>query len=166
MNIFNLFIKILIEKQRSRNTAKTEDNIENILTSLNTEERKSMGLADEEKYKKRNEYKLVAKRCIEKTGDLPIAFFDLNEYENNYNAVVATRNDAEYRGKGYALKVINEGLDWYNKNKPEKPIVWWAEKNNLGSQKLAEKAGFKRDLSIEDSDDEWIKNNWVKYIYN
>ena len=39
------------------------------------------------------------------------------------------------------------------------------KKNNIGSQKLAEKAGFERDFSIEESDDEWLKKNWVKYTY-
>ena len=94
-----------------------------------------------------------------------VAFFDLNEYDEGYNAVVVTKK--EYRGKGYALKAIKNGLRWYDKNRSKlnKPIVWWAEKNNISSQKLAEKAGFKRDFSIDKSKDEWIKNNWIKYIY-
>lgn len=124
-----------------------------------------MGLKDKEKYKKPEEYKLVAKRCILRVGGTPVAFFDLNEYDEGYNAVVVTKK--QYRGKGYALKAIKNGLRWYDKNRSKlnKPIVWWAEKNNISSQKLAEKAGFKRDFSIDKSKDEWIKNNWIKYIY-
>ena len=160
--------KRLIEEQRTKNTAKTQNDVDNIISSLNKKERERMGLVnDNDKYKTPDEYKLVAKRCIEKIGDIPISFFDLNEYDSGYNAVVATRSGKEYRGKSYALKVVKKGLDWYDKNKSnlDKPIIWWAEKNNIGSQKLAEKAGFKRDFSIEESDDEWLKNNWVKYTY-
>lgn len=160
--------KRLIEERRTKNTAKTQNDVENIVSSLTKKERERMGLVnDNDKYKTPDEYKLVAKRCMEKIGDVPVSFFDLNEYDSGYNAVVATRNDKEYRGKSYALKVVKKGLDWYDKNKSnlDKPIIWWAEKNNIGSQKLAEKAGFERDFSIEESDDEWLKNNWVKYTY-
>ena len=160
--------KRLIEERRTKNTAKTQNDVENIISSLNKKERERMGLVnDNDKYKTPDEYKLVAKRCMEKIGDIPISFFDLNEYDSGYNAVVATRSGKEYRGKSYALKVVKRGLDWYDKNKSnlDKPIIWWAEKNNIGSQKLAEKAGFKRDFSIEESDDEWLKENWVKYTY-
>ena len=160
--------KRLIEERRTKNTAKTQNDVENIVSSLNKKERERMGLVnDNDKYKTPDEYKLVAKRCLEKIGDVPISFFDLNEYDSGYNAVVATRSGKEYRGKSYALKVVKKGLDWYDKNKSnlDKPIIWWAEKNNIGSQKLAEKAGFKRDFSIEESDDEWLKENWVKYTY-
>lgn len=160
--------KRLIEEQRTKNTAKTQNDVENIVSSLNKKERERMGLVnDTDKYKTPDEYKLVAKRCMEKIGDVPISFFDLNEYDSGYNAVVATRSGKEYRGKSYALKVVKKGLDWYDKNKSnlDKPIIWWAEKNNVGSQKLAEKAGFERDFSIEESDDEWLKKNWVKYTY-
>ena len=160
--------KRLIEERRTKNTAKTQNDVENIISSLNKKERERMGLVnDNDKYKTPDEYKLVAKRCMEKIGDIPISFFDLNEYDSGYNAVVATRSGKEYRGKSYALKAVKKGLDWYDKNKSnlDKPIIWWAEKNNIGSQKLAEKAGFERDFSIEESDDEWLKNNWVKYTY-
>ena len=87
-----------------------------------------MGLKDKEKYKKPEEYKLVAKRCILRVGGTPVAFFDLNEYDEGYNAVVVTKK--QYRGKGYALKAIKNGLRWYDKNRSKlnKPIVWWAEK--------------------------------------
>lgn len=160
--------KRLIEERRTKNTAKTQNDVDNIISSLNKKERERMGLVnDNDKYKTPDEYKLVAKRCMEKIGDIPISFFDLNEYDSGYNAVVATRSGKEYRGKSYALKVVKKGLDWYDKNKSnlDKPIIWWAEKNNIGSQKLAEKAGFERDFSIEESDDEWLKKNWVKYTY-
>lgn len=160
--------KRLIEERRTKNTAKTQNDVENIVSSLTKKERERMGLVnDNDKYKTPDEYKLVAKRCMEKMGDVPISFFDLNEYDSGYNAVVATRSGKEYRGKSYALKVVKKGLDWYDKNKSnlDKPIIWWAEKNNVGSQKLAEKAGFERDFSIEESDDEWLKKNWVKYTY-
>lgn len=161
----NLF---LTEEQRAENIAKTQNDVEDIVASLTSEDRKLFGLNEnDEKYKTPEEYKLVVNRNILKVEDVPVAFFDINEYDYIYNVVVATRNGEVYRDKGYALKVVKEGINWYNKNKYKlkKPIIWWTEKNNIGSQKLAEKAGFKRDYSIEE-DEEWNGNNyWIKYIY-
>ncbi len=139
--------------------------VEDILSTLTKVERKKMGLAEGEKYKKSHEHKIVVIRAIQKDDGKPIAFADLNEYDTCFNIVVATRNEEKYRRKGYARKSIKECLDWYDKSEEVKPVVWWAEKNNIGSQRLAEAVGFIRDRSIEASEDEWIRDNWIKYIY-
>ena len=147
---------------------KTEDEVEDIINSLSKKEKNLAGIKDGEKYKNPEEYKRVIKRVIIRVNKKAVAFFDLNEYDNGYNAVVFTRNEDKYRNKGYASKAIKIALKWYdeNKYKYKKPIIWWSEKRNIPSQKLAEKMGFKRDSSIEKSNDEWIRNNWIKYIYN
>ena len=157
------------KRKRALTVSKTENQIDDIISTFNKNERKLMGFtSDDEKYKTPDEYELVAKRVIVKNGKTPVSFFDLNEYGSGFNAVVATRNGDAYRGKGYASSAVKKGLDWYDKHKSEfdKPIIWWAEKSNFGSQKLAEKSGFKRDYSIEKSDDEWLRDNWVKYYYD
>ena len=150
---------------RAKQSKATENEVEDILSTLTKTERERMGLKANEKYKKPHEHKLVATRSIQKENGKPVAFADLNEYDSGFNVVVVTRNGSEYRGKGYAAKAIRECLDWYNKSDESKPIIWWAEKNNIGSQKLAERTGFIKDKSIETSDDEWLRDNWVKYTY-
>lgn len=68
--------KRLIEERRTKNAAKTQNDVENIVSSLNKKERERMGLVnDTDKYKTPDEYKLVAKRCMEKIGDVPHIFF-------------------------------------------------------------------------------------------
>lgn len=161
--------KKIRDKRRFEKTVKSEHDVDNIVSSLSEEDRKYMGFStSDELYKTPDEYKLVAYRYIQKYGDTPIAFFDLNEYDSGLNAVVATRKGEQYRSKGYATNAVKRGLAWYDKHKDQlnKPIIWWAEKENIGSRKLAEKTGFKRDRSIEKSDDEWLQNNWVKYVYD
>ena len=150
---------------RTKQSKATENEVEDILSTLTKTERERMGLKANEKYKKPHEHKLVATRSIQKENGKPVAFADLNEYDSGFNVVVVTRNGSEYRGKGYATKAIRECLDWYDKSDESKPIIWWAEKNNVGSQKLAERTGFIKDKSIETSDDEWLRDNWVKYTY-
>lgn len=168
-NLYDYCLESVIrDKYRASKAAKTENEVEDIVSTLSDKERRHMGFTKkDEKYKKPEEYKLLAKRFIERVDGKAVAFFDLNEYDTGYNAVVVTRHGEEYRGKGYASKAIQSGLKWYDKNRYrlKKPIIWWAEKNNKGFQRLAEKMGFKKDHSIEKSDDEWIRNNWIKYVY-
>lgn len=161
---------ILRDKYRASKAAKTEDEVEDIVSTLNKKERKLFGFTKkDEKYKEPEEYKLLVKRFIERVNGKAVSFFDINEYDAGYNVVVCTRSGKEYRGKGYALKAIRAGVQWYDRNKRRlrlnKPLVWWSESDNIGSQKLAEKAGFKRDHSIEKEEDESIKGKWFRYIY-
>ena len=134
-----------------------------IQSTFSKRERKLMGLDSDTE-----EVENVIARFIVKEGNTPVAYFELDDVGKHINASVGTRNDNEYRGKGYASKCVKEGLNWYSKNAhmfENKPIVWWAEKENIASQKTAERNGLKRDRSIEKSNDEWLKEHWTKYIY-
>ena len=157
-----------LETRRIKNVSKYKNDIEDIVSTLSKSERKRMNLDDDEEYMPLSEGKKVVSIFLEKKGDIPVSVFDLTDYGKGLNASVVTRSGDEYRGKGYANDAVKKGLKWYNKNKSklDKPITWWATKDNVGSQKLAEKNGFRKDLSLEKSDDEWLKNNWVKYIYD
>ena len=142
---------------------KSKKDVINIQSTFSQKERKLMGLDSNEKIKE----KIIAK-FIAKVDNVPVAYFSLQDVGHHINASVGTRNGDKFRGHGYATQCIKEGLKWYKNNKHKfknKLIVWWAEKENIGSQKTAEKAGFKKDLSINKSNDEWLKNNWYKYIY-
>ena len=150
---------------------KSKDDTDNIVSSLNKKERKLLCLDDkaEDKvgYMTVEESKKLVVRVFVTVGNTQVAFFDLKDTGKSLNASVVTRNGDEYRNKGYASQAVKKGLSWYNshKSKLNKPIIWWAEKDNIASQKLAEKCGFKRDLSINKSKDKWIRDNWNKYIY-
>lgn len=149
--------------RRIKKVDDSQADIDNIHSTFSKKERKMMGLDDD------TDVGNIINRFIEKVGDTPVAYFELTDVGKHLNASVGTRNGNEYRGKGYASKCVKNGLDWYTKNAHKfenKPIVWWAEKENIASQKTAERTGFRKDPSIENSDDEWLKNNWVKYIYD
>ena len=156
-----------VHAERSRRRSKinaSQSSVHDIHSSFSKKERKLMGLDTEE-----DDTENVINRFITKVRDTPVSYFELSDVGSHINASVGTRNEKAYRGKGYASKSIQKGLDWYTQHRSEfenKPIVWWAEKENVASQRLAEKNGFVRDRSIENSDDEWLKNNWTKYVYD
>lgn len=149
--------------RRAKKIAASRRDKLSIQSTFSKKERELMGLDDDAEVDEN-----VVNRFIVKVGNTPVAYLELDDVGKHINVSVGTRNGEEYRGKGYASKCVKEGLDWYTKNAHKfenKPLVWWAEKENIASQKTAEKNGFRKDRSIEKSDDEWLKNNWVKYVY-
>ncbi len=98
------------------------------------------------------------KRFIEKSGDVPISFFDIIGDEKGVAISIGTRAGSEYRNKGYCSRVARKGMKWLDAHKDEyDQIVWWARKDNAGSIKIAEKSGFKLDEASVLPDDPWIK---------
>ena len=91
-------------------------------------------------------------------GDTPIAFLDVfdegenDEGKTNVSVALAVANDQH--GKGYGSKVAKKGSDWINKHLDEFGMVWWSTApDNVASQRLAEKNGWK--YSNKDSDKDW-----------
>ena len=80
-----------------------------------------------------------------KVGDRPVSFLEVWTNESRIGQIaIATRNDEEYRGKGYASKEVERAIKWaerYGKYTIDE-LEWWAEENNKGSRRLAEKYGF------------------------
>lgn len=80
---------------------------------------------------------------------------------------IATRAGDDYRGKGYAVDSGKKMVEWFDKYgyKEYDHMEWFAKANNIGSQKTAEKAGFKRMNYVY----EHMKNDgtdgWVGYSY-
>lgn len=48
------------------------------------------------------------KRFVEKIGEVPVSFFDLQIGLRSANVVVGSRNDSGFRNKGYASKVAEK----------------------------------------------------------
>lgn len=125
---------------------------------------KSMSKTDLEKlniYDGVYDSKGVVKRILEKDGDLPISFFDIENVEGVMNVSVGTRSGKEYRGRGYAQRCVREGMAWWDANRHkygDKPLSWWVLEDNLGSIRVAEKSGFRLDEKARYS-------GWRHYTY-
>lgn len=151
-------------RKRVLRAGKTRNDVEEILKTMSEDERKKLALdpksKDNQGYLRYEDGASVAKRCLKKVGNEPVAFFDLLEDGNNLNAIIATKNDVNYRGKGYAKQVAKLGMDWYNRNadKYEK-VVWGVRADNTGSIKIAKDLGFKKEKGSE-------SDGWVNYTYS
>lgn len=105
--------------ERSRKAARTKDDVDTILKTLTEKERNYLNLDSSTSadigYLSIEEGEHVVKRILLKEGKKPIAFFDLIDTGDNLDVAVGTRNDPNYRGKGYASEAVKRGLTWYEK---------------------------------------------------
>lgn len=148
--------------RRVRSAAQTKSDVDSIVDTMSKDDKRRL-MGDDDIYLSIEQGEKVVKRILTKSGDTPIAFFDLLEinepgYESVLNASVGTRSGDEYRGKGFASGAVKKGVEWFEKNKDRlgyTSIQWWALAENAGSRRLAEKNGFVIDR--DKSDDEWIR---------
>lgn len=96
----------------------------------------------------------IMKRIVLRDGNTPITFVELwDDFgQRSGQIAIATRNDPKYRGKGNASKAVKQLDKYVNKygNKKLDELVWWVEKKNLASIKVAEENQFYKDLSYKD----------------
>lgn len=100
----------------------------------------------------RYNHKDVVHRVVDRVGNKPISFFDIEDVDGIMNVSVGTRSDSEFRSKGHASKAVKKGVDWRDKHRSEfdnKKLSWWVLEDNAGSIRLAEKHGFKEDKKKE-----------------
>lgn len=94
-----------------------------------------------------------------KVQNTPVSFIEIWTNGGRTGQIaIATRNDEQYRNKGYASKEVEKAVKWadrYGKYTIDE-LEWWAEKTNTGSRKLAEKYGF------EESDNRGY-DDYVRY---
>lgn len=143
---------------RIRRAAKTRPIVEDIISTMSTEDKRRMNIG-EDGYLNIEQGEYLVKRIIEKDGNIPVSFIDLLVDGKGLDVVIGTRSGEEYRGKGYATKVAKKGLDWYNKNKDKygyESFNWWVLKQNTPSRKLAEKIGLELDKSTVKRNEQWI----------
>ena len=149
---------------RARKAYRTKSDVDDIIDSMNETDREKV-LAGSDAYLSVEQGEHVVKRVLQKDGDVPISFFDLLEDEDfTLQVALGTRSGDSYRGKGYASKVAQKGLNYIKKNKnrlPYKRIVWGVMKDNIGSIKIAKKNGFEIDPNSYSKD-----GKWVNYIYD
>lgn len=146
-------------RARAYDALKTKDKVEDIYKSMSSKDLNLLD-ADGDEYMTVKEGERLVYRALQEIGDTPVAFFDIMEYDNVMNVTLGTRDGEEYRGKGYATKAAKEAVEWYDKHHEEfnnKPLSWAAKKENIGSQKVAQKAGFKmEDRTNIPEDDPWV----------
>ena len=107
-----------IYKTRQTRALKTKKLVDEIINTMSKEDKEKLGMKDNENsYLTEEECGWVVKRFIYKHDDTPISFFDLLRDGDNLNVALATRCDGDYRGKGYATKLVQEAIEWCNKNK-------------------------------------------------
>ena len=145
-------------RKRAMDVNKNMDAVNEIVKTMPRKDNELL-ILDGDVYQERAEdgYAYV-KRFVEKSGDVPISFFDIIGDEKGVAVSIGTRAGSKYRNKGYCSKVAEKGMKWLDAHKDEyDQIVWWARKDNAGSIKIAEKSGFKLDESSVLPDDPWVK---------
>lgn len=100
----------------------------------------------------------VIKRFLKISDNTPVAFFDLFEELSYIDVAVATRNDKNYRGHGYALNLAQSAIKWYTAHRSDfdnKPLLWITRKDNMASNQLALKIGMHPDDTYNKSNEVW-----------
>lgn len=143
------------------NREHTKD-VNEIVSTLSDKEKKLLGASLNEQWiEPEFENQILsnkAKTIVQKNGDVPVSFIELwTNGSTTAQIAIATRNDPQYRGKGYADMNVEEAIKWTERygNKSIKELQWIAENTNERSLELAKKHGFKKDKI----------QNWDDYTY-
>lgn len=143
-------------RDRAIRAGKTSSDVNSIIDSLNADDRDKV-LAGSDHYLNYEEGSAVVKRILLKSGDKPIAFFDILEDDaDHYVGAMAVA--ADEHGKGYGAAVAKKGTDWLKKNGKTDMFDWGVRQDNTASIALAKKYGL-----TEDKDQR--RNGWTNYSY-
>lgn len=130
-------------------TKGTEQTSNQIYSSLSKKEKQLvMGMQEDEvppsAFIKKGESKYLIDQVLVKYGDTPVTALDIWNQEQGEAAIsIMTRNDPQYRGKGFADKAVKEGIKAFEKSKDVNVLTWGVWEKNTPSRRLAEKNGFK-----------------------
>jgi RimJ/RimL family protein N-acetyltransferase len=132
-----------------RNRPYTDD-VNDIVRTLSKKERDFLGAEDgkdwiEKEYE--NETLLnKANTFVTKHNDIPVSMIEIWTNGGRTGQIsIATRNDPQYRGKGYASQNVKQAIDWCDRygKKSIDELEWIADRSNQASINLAKKYGFK-----------------------
>lgn len=100
----------------------------------------------------KNDYSTsFSKAFVEREKDKPVSYFTIDKQKDG-TADVSVAVSSKYRSKGYGSKVTKKAMEYINDHRDEFTDIYWATKpDNVASQRLAQKAGFK----LVRDDDEW-----------
>lgn len=74
-----------------------------------------------------------------------------HDQERYINVAIAITK--KYQGMHVSERLVNEGKAWFEKHPEYSEMRWYAVKDNIRSQKLAEKSGFTRAPELDDNYD-------------
>lgn len=138
------------------------DDVNNIVSTMDDEDRRLLGLRGKE-YQTHEEEQKVVKRFIKRVDGVPVSFIDLTGDSTGVAVTIGTRSGDRYRNKGYAKSIAKEAEKWLDGHHGEfDQVVWWCRKDNAASMKIAEDIGFKLDESSVLPEDPWIKYRYEK----
>lgn len=105
-----------------------------------------------DEYHSKNSQNLFS--SIEQDKGKPVSVIDLWEgHDKQVDVSIAVRNDPKYRGKGYASRAVERGIQWFNEHPEYERLVWGVDVNNQPSINLAKKHGFK---VIDEHWEDWM----------
>lgn len=140
---------------------KTSPQIQSIVDSISDKERRYLGGVPGTPYLKDSEIKDVVKRFIKTVDNTPVAFLDIYEGSPHAGSVgIVTRGGSEYRGKGYASELINDGKKWLETPEAKELLKmryldWFALRENQVSVQLAKRNDFVDRDDYADDPDWW-----------
>lgn len=92
---------------------------------------------------KKGEAKYLIDQVLVKYGDTPVTALDIWNQEQGVAAIsIMTRNDPQYRNKGFGDKAVKAGIKAFEKCKDVNILEWGVWEKNASSKRLAEKNGF------------------------
>lgn len=149
-----------------RNRPYTDD-VNDIVSTLSDDEKKLLGASLHEDWIEKDfetdTLTNIAKTFVSRYEDIPVSMLEIWTNGGTTGQIaIATRSGDEYRGKGYASKLVEQAVKWvdqYGKYTIDE-LEWIAEKSNIGSNALAKKHGFEQ---VEAPDEEGWKN-YNRYI--
>lgn len=138
-----------------RNRPHTND-VNEIVSSMSKEDKERLGAELDEPWinvnREAETLSGIANTFVEKIGNTPVAFAEawIREDKNGKRVgqiAIGTRSGDQYRGKGAATRAFKSLDEWVSRygNKTLDELEWWARDDNVGSRKIAEKAGFEYD---------------------
>ena len=167
--------RALESRNVKRNKQYTND-INDIVKTLPPKEKEFLGAPEKgdwiDKKHETETLKNKAASFVTKQGGVPISFVEVwTDGGRTGQIALATRNDPEYRGKGYASKNVKQAIDWcrkYGKQSIDE-LEWIADRNNKASIALGKKYGFIEDDPNKhghDWKDDWSKEYAIMYRKN
>lgn len=154
-------------KSRVASRKRTNPEINALVRRMSAEDRERLGLDPDQEYTNSDEAMSIIRRETLRRGKKIVAFcdafagdpdFGVNGKQPLYIAI-GTSPETVNRGKGYATEVSKRMQRWFDSQDYYDEMIWSARSDNLASQRIAQKTGFKYSPSTS-------SDTWYEYTYS
>lgn len=154
-------------KRRVASRERTNPEINALVGRMSVEDRAKIGLDPDQTYTNSDEAMSIIRRETLRKGKKIVAFcdafagdpdFGVNGKQPLYIAI-GTSPETINRGKGYATEVSKRMQRWFDSQDYYDEMIWSARSDNLASQRIAQKIGFKYSPSTS-------SDTWYDYTYS